>query len=147
MVEDENERRRRLKREYQRQYYANNKDKANEATKRWRENNAERVSEKAQIRAKEWKARNPHRVAENAARRRAKKKSQTPHDANREAIAAIYAMAETLTRINGVPYHVDHIKPLAEGGLHHEDNLVVMRGDLNIKKATEHWPWLTWFNG
>ena len=40
-----------------------------------------------------------------------------------------------MTKMTGRTYHVDHVVPLAKGGLHHENNLVVMRGDINQRKA------------
>ncbi len=81
-----------------------------------------------------------------ASLRRARQRNLTPPDADPVAIAAFYDMANRLTRITGVDYHVDHIKPFSKGGLHHQDNLVVMLGSLNRKKYNQHWPWLTWFN-
>lgn len=51
-------------------------------------------------------------------------------------IAKVYALAVALTERFGVPYHVDHLMPLAAGGKHHQDNLVVMRGDWNIAKGS-----------
>ena len=81
-----------------------------------------------------------------SARHRARKRNQTPSNANPILIRQFYTLANLLTRVVGVSYHVDHIKALALGGLHHHDNLVVMRGDLNIRKNASDWPWLAWFN-
>jgi len=38
---------------------------------------------------------------------------------------------------SGEEYHVDHIIPLAKGGLHHPDNLQVLPADLNLKKGAK----------
>lgn len=69
------------------------------------------------------------------AKRRAQKIDATPANADNAAIKALYALAEHLTKTTGFTYHVDHVIPLAKGGLHHEDNLVVMRADINLRKS------------
>lgn len=101
-------------------------------------------------RASAWKKANPEKSALSArsysARRRAWKIDQTPPDADDGKIEAFYALAATLTKATGQQYHVDHIKSLKAGGLHHQDNLVVMTAPLNLSKGAQHWPWLTWFN-
>ncbi|MDO1559816.1 HNH endonuclease [Brevundimonas sp. 2R-24] len=51
-----------------------------------------------------------------------------------------------MTELTGHPWHVDHIVPLSRGGLHHQDNLIAMRADLNLAKGARYWPWLRWFN-
>lgn len=142
---------------YSRSYRAENKDRCDEATRRWNERNKDRVRARQQAYSaanpgvgrqakREWAKRNPDKIRAQTARRRAWRRDLTPQDADQAKIRAFYALAETLTRVTGNPYHVDHIKPLALGGLHHEDNLVVMSGLLNCSKGASHWPWLTWFN-
>jgi len=100
--------------------------------------------------ARKWRKDNPERHRENGRRLRAHHRARlltlTPSDADKAKIAEFYTMASRLTRITGKPYHVDHIKPLAMGGLHHQDNMVVMFGPLNQSKGANHWPWLHWFN-
>jgi hypothetical protein len=34
-----------------------------------------------------------------------------------------------------IAYHVDHIQPLAGGGLHHPENLRVIQAEENIRKG------------
>lgn len=82
----------------------------------------------------------------NNAKRRAALRDQVAPDADPAAIAMIFKMAERLTRLTAATYHVDHITPISKGGLHHQNNLVVMRGDWNKSKYTQSWPWLSWFN-
>lgn len=89
---------------------------------------------------------NKDRLQSKFAKRRAKKAEQTPADADQTAINAVYQMANRLTRIVGASYHVDHANALSNGGLHHPDNLVVMRADWNLRKGANDWPWLAWFN-
>ena len=58
---------------------------------------------------------------------RARKYSATPDNANSELIKMIYKMCPE-------GHEVDHIIPLIEGGLHHEDNLQYLPSMENRKK-------------
>jgi hypothetical protein len=60
---------------------------------------------------------------------RARKKNALSEDADLELIRRIYEL-----RPDG--YHVDHIKALAEGGLHHQDNLQYLPSSENCKKCS-----------
>jgi len=51
-------------------------------------------------------------------------------------IAEIYNEARYLTEETGVEHHVDHIRPIAAGGLHHPDNLQVITAKENISKGS-----------
>lgn len=84
-----------------------------------------------------WREQHPEKRAMYAAKRNAQKKGLTvPLTAEEKArIAGFYAQARAMTRLVGEPYHVDHIKPLSKGGLHHPDNLQVLRGIDNLKKG------------
>jgi 5-methylcytosine-specific restriction endonuclease McrA len=89
---------------------------------------------------------NPGVKAAAKATRRARMKNAADPMADHSQIAAIYALAEKLTKLTGSVFHVDHIRPISKGGKHHQDNLVVMTGELNMRKHAQHWPWLYWFN-
>jgi hypothetical protein len=136
-------------RETDRARYVERPDRRHACSRRGRsyyESNRELVAS----RHTQWKKDNPERArflsSRQEAKRRARKLNQTPPDADDAKIAEFYAMAARMSRITGKPYHVDHIRSLASGGLHHQDNLVVMAATLNLTKGTQHWPWLTWFN-
>ena len=142
---------------YSREYRSLNRDRCDEITRQWHERNREhvRARQKAYVAANpgvgrqakaEWAKRNPDKVRAQTAKRRARRKDLTPPDADMVKIREFYTLAETLTRVTGKPYHVDHIKSLKVGGPHHQDNLVVMAAPLNLAKGAQHWPWLTWFN-
>jgi hypothetical protein len=62
-----------------------------------------------------------------ASKYRAKQRSATPPDANRDIIKSIYENCPK-------GYEVDHIIALAEGGLHHQDNLQYLPALENRKK-------------
>ena len=53
-------------------------------------------------------------------------------ETEKQALKDIYAEAAKLSCETGITYHVDHIKPLFEGGAHHPDNLQIMTDE-------EHW--------
>ncbi len=99
-----------------RAYYAANKDRVKSQAKSSRQR------------------RLPTILASNA-KRKADLRNATPPNADLSAIARIYALAKRLESITGQKYHVDHVIPLAKGGLHHQDNLVVMRQDYNTRKS------------
>lgn len=71
-------------------------------------------------------------------RRYAKKKNQTPPDANSKKIQFIYSFCELLSQL-GEDYEVDHIKPISKGGQHHQDNLQILKAELNWEKNNK-WP-------
>lgn len=60
---------------------------------------------------------------------RARKKNALAEDADLELIRKIYEF-----RPEG--YHVDHIKALAEGGLHHQNNLQYLPSSENCRKCS-----------
>jgi len=53
-------------------------------------------------------------------------------------LAAIYADAKRLTLETGVEHHVDHIRPLAAGGIHHPRNLRVVTAKENSSKGSSY---------
>ncbi|WP_377355257.1 hypothetical protein [Phenylobacterium terrae] len=78
---------------------------------------------------------NPHLRRAAKSKRRAKIRGAKTEDADSQKIASIYEMRERMERLLDTPYHVDHVIPLSKGGLHHQDNLVVMRADFNQWKS------------
>ena len=89
--------------------------------------------------SRQWRAANPDKNAQQEARRRATKREQTPEltPEEQQHIQDIYWLAKDLRAVTGEEYHVDHIIPLAKGGLHHPDNLQVLPADLNLKKGAK----------
>lgn len=98
---------------------------------------------------RQWKIRNKEKYAKYVAEydrktqatrnarealRRAKQMEQTPEDADLNIIESIYKMAKRRTKVEGRPYEVDHIIPLAKGGLHHQDNLQILTAHENRVK-------------
>lgn len=70
--------------------------------------------------------------------RKAAKMKLTPGNACRKTMRVIYDQAKRLTDCLGMQFHVDHVKPLAIGGLHHPSNLQAMPWRLNLSKGATH---------
>jgi 5-methylcytosine-specific restriction endonuclease McrA len=121
--------------ERKRKYRAENKDalreRRREHDRKWRETNPEYYQEYM----REWRRNNRSSVNASKAKRRALKRQAMLPDSDINAIRVFYDLAERLTRITGVQYHVDHIIPLSRGGAHHQDNLQVVRWDFNLAKG------------
>ena len=115
----------------QRQHYERNKQKMDEASRLWREANADK--HRAAIAA--WHKKNPVRSYAHTRARQLRLRGQTPPDADFEAIAALYEESARLTRETGVRHHVDHIVPISKGGLHHQNNLRVIPAAENLSKG------------
>ena len=118
------------RKEYNRMYYERTKvarsvnDSYLQSQKDYRERTKESKKEYDRIYASE----NKEKKNSNWARRRAMLLNQTPGDANNMWIDMIYDY-----RPEG--YEVDHIIPLARGGLHHEDNLQYLTCSENRSKG------------
>lgn len=117
-----------------REYYHTNKARVKLKSLAWRRANAERLRQKAK---KEYRE-NPTRFFEYAAARRALKKG-APKEAGASAafMRQFYITARRISRCLGIPFHVDHLRPLSKGGPHHENNLQVIPGVLNIRKGSQ----------
>lgn len=89
--------------------------------------------------------RHPEKKRAQRSLERARKRNAADPTADPQKIAAVYALRQRMEEITGHRYHVDHLIPLAKGGRHHEDNLVVMSGPLNEAKSDHIIPGLIAF--
>jgi 5-methylcytosine-specific restriction endonuclease McrA len=70
-----------------------------------------------------------------ASNRRARVRNQLPETADFEQIKQIYAECRRISNETGIPHEVDHIIPIAKGGLHHQDNLQIITKEENRRKG------------
>lgn len=119
-VAEYNRRRRQLRAAYKRRWRKQHPQKARAYLQKWFESNPGK--------------RNEYRAAHQARKKRA---AVSLTDAERAQIAAVYTTARLMTMNTGIQYHVDHIIPLARGGLHHPSNLQVITADQNRRKFTK----------
>jgi 5-methylcytosine-specific restriction endonuclease McrA len=71
----------------------------------------------------------------NASVRRARVRNQLPETADFDKIKEIYSECRRISEETGIPHEVDHIIPIAKGGLHHQDNLQIITRELNRSKG------------
>lgn len=139
---------------------AEQRQRAAERTRQWREKNPERWRatnrqwaeanpERQRSGARRFRERNPEYnrkrlqekpglVAAYAAERRARLLQATPPWADKAAIVEIYERAKRLTEATGVEHHVDHIIPLKHRrvcGLHVPANLQILTAIENTRKS------------
>ena len=80
---------------------------------------------------REYKIRSPHMAVKHHATRRCRKVLT----GRQEIIEMFYEIRERVSRCTGFVWHVDHIKALAKGGEHNENNLQVITAKANLRKS------------
>ena len=121
-----------------------NPDKVREQSRRQRRNDPERDKrwraanvESARAAERRWRMANKDKRNAITATRRARLMAALVPLTTEDQLAVVvqYAKARSLTELTGEPYHVDHVVPLARGGLHHPANLQVLPGRANQRKG------------
>ena len=134
-------------------YRERNRERVAETGKAYRERNRERVAaahrayyernreRKAAIH-KAWHERNRELCKEYRRKRRAKKRNaQVTLTANEKAkLLVLERTRKELQKETGRDYHIDHILPLAHGGIHHPINLRILEGVENLSKHAKLLP-------
>ncbi len=113
------------------------KAKAVARTKAWQRANPEKVK----AHAKAVRQRNSAGEVAKVQRRNAAKKCAIPSWSDKEKIKRVYEIAARITKVTGVPHHVDHVIPLRGrlvSGLHVHDNLRVIAFDCNCSKSNHY---------
>lgn len=131
-------------------YGAKHRERLNQAARDYNKRNAEKIKESRAARYAEnsdkvketvyaYRKQNPHMVTKWNAARRARVRDLTPEltAEQQEQIDYLYWLAKDLRAVSGEEYHVDHIFPLARGGLHEPSNLQILPKDLNLQKSTK----------
>ena len=104
---------------------------SNASNKAWRETNPE----KGKAASKAWNKANPDRYAAISGKSRAIGRGGSLSDIyDLELCIAFYTESRRLTIETGIQHHVDHIIPLAKGGLHCQTNLQVLTAKENREK-------------
>lgn len=110
------------RREYQRKWYAENKEKHSERTRRYRRKNHSRVRDR-------------EREKENARRGVVGKLTK---DIELILISKQMGLCPCCNRELGDNYHLDHIMPIKLGGTNTDDNVQLLRSECNLRKAAKH---------
>lgn len=137
---------------------ANNRAKAQSETANWRKENPGRAKEsqrrwvtqnpgkiaawrdanRQKLRAQyaRYRKRNPDKAAAKDALNRARRRKQAPQlsPEDRGLVLEIYRLRRRVSRCTGIAFHVDHIFPIAKGGLHVPSNLRVIPALENLRK-------------
>lgn len=139
------------RRDAQKKYYARTKEHRLAYNKAWRMDNAGRLSEYERARAAhklvynemrrnlnrdEWRA----YMAAYVRLRKTGLRAAQPAWADRRAIRDIYLACQLISKMTGVPHHVDHIVPLKGKtvcGLHIETNLQILPASDNLAKSNK----------
>lgn len=121
---------------YGAKYYAENRDKAGEYQAAYRAQNREKIA----TYDAEYRAKNPQVYAtKNAVARSPLTEDELFAGATRAEVNAEtrfdYILRNLLSEKTGVPYEVDHIKPICEGGVHRIWNLAVIPRSANRTKG------------
>lgn len=130
------------------QWAKDNRDKKLASQRKYRERNRQALAESAalyrhlnrdqcNLRTKRWRIRHPAKSQSYVAGRRARLRRQTTANANKKLIEMLYVLSNRITQCLGIAFHVDHIRPLSKGGLHHQCNLRVIPATDNLRKAAK----------
>ncbi|QJB21902.1 glycolate dehydrogenase [Xanthomonas phage FoX3] len=142
-------------------WYAANADRHRANAAAWRAENPERQRanvaawraanpERKRANVAAWRAANPEKASAHWSNRRARKAAAIPADWSdfdqfvMEEAAAACKRREEMT---GYAWHVDHMIPLAKGGLHCATNIQVIPASMNMSKGdkltlTERMEWI-----
>jgi 5-methylcytosine-specific restriction endonuclease McrA len=121
-----------------------NKETVKKIQKRYYEKNKSKILKTS----KEWNKKNPEkyrllkRTIEGRRRARINQNSKNLTKNQNKIIKCFYEQAQRMESRLGIKFHVDHIVPIALGGMHTPTNLQVLPASLNVKKhAREVYRW------
>jgi hypothetical protein len=115
-----------------REYRAKNIEHMRFLKNSWRERNRE----KARAMVRKYFQRYPEKRLETRNRRRARE--QTGVATFRDPLmTGLYFMAKRVSRCTGIKWHVDHVLPLRQGGLHIRSNMQLLPSYWNKKKGAK----------
>lgn len=114
-----------------------NPERHRESVRQWRERNKEKLKAKD----KAWRQANPEKVRLKAHNRRAKKRSVggvLTLGVREKLFLLQKGKCACCAAPLGEDYHLDHIVPLALGGVNADENVQLLRATCNLKKSDRH---------
>ena len=124
-----------LVRERQSLYYAKNAKRLRENASKWASNHSEKVKQRMAV----WRAKNPHTGRINRQNRRDRINGRK---LSVGIVAKLFKLQKGLCVCCKAPlglgYHLDHIMPLALGGLNVDENTQLLTAKCNLKKHAKH---------
>ena len=133
--------------EWNKAHYEANKERVAEYNKAYREANKDKYKayceankEKIVEKNKAYREANKEKIAENKARRRARKRNAIPKflrncELEKQRIRDTFKLRDLFTQATGIEHHVDHMWPLADGGVHWSGNLQILTATENLSKS------------
>ena len=136
----DNEKKKEQKRKWWKTFYQEHKERILAEKREYRESNRQVIRDTQKVYRDSEKGRSKN--AEEARERRALKKNCTiPLVENeRERLMLLEKTRRKLSVETGREYHIDHIIPLAHGGIHHPMNLRILDGGENLLKNAKLLP-------
>ena len=136
----DNEKKKEQKRKWWKIFYQENKERILAEKREYRESNRQVIRDTQKVYRDSEKGRSKN--AEEARERRALKKNCTIPlmESERERLMLLEKTRRELSVETGREYHIDHIIPLAHGGIHHPMNLRILDGTENISKQDKILP-------
>lgn len=124
--------------DYNREYYETNRERVAENNRKWQKANPKKVSEKN----RKWKASNTDKVNVDGHNRRAKVRGNggklSKDIVERLIIAQGGKCACCGADLKQTGHHLDHIMPLALGGLNADENVQLLTPTCNMRKGAKH---------
>ena len=120
------------------QYRSKYRKKYNKMMQKWREKNREKDS----FYSRRWAKKNRPKKNAYKGAWRSKTKLLTLPKEERKKIVKIYEECRNISKLTGIPHHVDHIIPVSKGGLHISSNLQILTAEENLKKGNKTTPLL-----
>jgi 5-methylcytosine-specific restriction endonuclease McrA len=119
--------------EFTRAWRARNPERVRETKAAWRERNRELTREQS----KAWKAANPEKARQHVRERRARS-MQCDGKLSADIVQKLIVLQKGKCPCCGKPlgedFHLDHVQPLARGGLNTDANVQLLRSECNHKK-------------
>lgn len=111
-----------------------NPDKHCTSVKDWMKANPDRAREIRRKANASYYARHKAKFLDKWARRKAAKAGATSADHDPQIARVMAECRDRLSSCTGIPWHLDHVVPIAAGGVHAHHNLQLLPASLNARK-------------